>query len=235
MTILKQNFESLAVFADSVATDGDGKASVSYTLPDNLTSYRVWAFAATQACFGFIEEAVTAQLPLMVCVTACGRLRDFERLCGLLLCLFDLFGCTLSISFTSNLAFESPSDPSSLSIQVRPSPPRFLNFGDECEVNLVLQNQTEGDLTVYVGFRCANAALMGDHTGGYKARSPSVKPFARFGALAAVVIVARRVAALGRGKLTSISFQQHLPLPPPSCPTHRWLCRRLRVGRWPSR
>ena len=99
------------MFADSVATDGDGKASVSYTLPDNLTSYRVWAFAATQACFGFIEEAVTAQLPLMVCVTACGRLRDFERLCGLLLCLFDLFGCTLSISFTSNLAFASPSDP----------------------------------------------------------------------------------------------------------------------------
>jgi uncharacterized protein YfaS (alpha-2-macroglobulin family) len=46
-----------------------------------------------------------------------------------------------------------------LPLMVRPSPPRFLNFGDRLELPVVLQNQTDEPLTVDVAVRAANAEL----------------------------------------------------------------------------
>jgi alpha-2-macroglobulin len=45
------------------------------------------------------------------------------------------------------------------SLQVRPSAPRFMNFGDKIELPVVLQNQTDKPLTIDVAIRAANAAL----------------------------------------------------------------------------
>ena len=45
------------------------------------------------------------------------------------------------------------------SLMVRPSAPRFLNFGDKAELPIVLQNQTDKPLTVDVALRAANANL----------------------------------------------------------------------------
>src|SRR5262245_24419983 len=42
---------------------------------------------------------------------------------------------------------------------VRPSPPRFLNFGDTFELPVVVQNQTDAAMTVRVAVRTTNAAL----------------------------------------------------------------------------
>src|SRR5262245_13798355 len=42
---------------------------------------------------------------------------------------------------------------------VRPSPPRFLNFGDTFELAVVVQNQTDAAMTVRVAVRTSNAAL----------------------------------------------------------------------------
>ncbi|MCA9706689.1 MAG: hypothetical protein KDK70_12630 [Myxococcales bacterium] len=47
-----------------------------------------------------------------------------------------------------------------LPLMVRPSPPRFLNFGDELELPVVLQNQTESPMTVDVAVRAHNAELL---------------------------------------------------------------------------
>jgi alpha-2-macroglobulin len=44
-------------------------------------------------------------------------------------------------------------------IMVRPSAPRFLNFGDVLELPVVIQNQTDRDLDVDVAMRTANMAL----------------------------------------------------------------------------
>tara|TARA_R110002073_G_scaffold323204_1_gene500317 strand:+ start:20356 stop:26469 length:6114 start_codon:yes stop_codon:yes gene_type:complete len=44
-------------------------------------------------------------------------------------------------------------------LMVRPSPPRFLNFGDRFELPVVLQNQTDSDMKVEVAIRATNAAL----------------------------------------------------------------------------
>jgi hypothetical protein len=42
---------------------------------------------------------------------------------------------------------------------VRPSPPRFLNFGDRFELPVVVQNQTDREMSVDVAVRAGNAAL----------------------------------------------------------------------------
>src|SRR5262249_34132170 len=46
-----------------------------------------------------------------------------------------------------------------LPLMVRPSPPRFLNFGDVFELPVVVQNQTDAAMTVRVAVRTANASL----------------------------------------------------------------------------
>jgi hypothetical protein len=46
-----------------------------------------------------------------------------------------------------------------LPLMVRPSPPRFLNFGDRFELPVVVQNQTAGEMTVDVAVRVLNASL----------------------------------------------------------------------------
>ncbi|MEZ4399833.1 MAG: Ig-like domain-containing protein [Kofleriaceae bacterium] len=46
-----------------------------------------------------------------------------------------------------------------LPIMVRPSPPRFLNFGDRFELPVVIQNQTDAALAVDVAVRATNATL----------------------------------------------------------------------------
>ncbi|MGH9943629.1 MAG: alpha-2-macroglobulin family protein, partial [Pyrinomonadaceae bacterium] len=44
-------------------------------------------------------------------------------------------------------------------LMVRPSPPRFLNFGDQAEFSVVVQNQTDAALSVNVAVRATNADL----------------------------------------------------------------------------
>lgn len=49
-----------------------------------------------------------------------------------------------------------------LPVSVRPSAPRFLNFGDRFELPVVVQNQTDEDVVVDVAIEVANLALDGD-------------------------------------------------------------------------
>lgn len=49
-----------------------------------------------------------------------------------------------------------------LPLMVRPSPPRFLNFGDRFELPVTLQNQTDSPMNIDVAVRAVNAALTGD-------------------------------------------------------------------------
>ncbi|HEX5059400.1 MAG TPA: DUF6049 family protein, partial [Kofleriaceae bacterium] len=46
-----------------------------------------------------------------------------------------------------------------LPLMVRPSPPRFLNFGDTFKLPVVVQNQTDKPMTVKVAMRATNAAI----------------------------------------------------------------------------
>ncbi|MDM7922329.1 MAG: alpha-2-macroglobulin family protein [Pyrinomonadaceae bacterium] len=111
---VRQNFDALAVFAPSVKTDGNGRATVDVKLPDNLTRYRITAVSVDQGKrFGKSESSITAKQPLMV----------------------------------------------------RPSAPRFMNFGDKIELPVVVQNQTDQDMAVDVAVRGSNVVLT-DVAGG---------------------------------------------------------------------
>ncbi|NVB78904.1 MAG: hypothetical protein HOV81_10950, partial [Kofleriaceae bacterium] len=46
-----------------------------------------------------------------------------------------------------------------LPLMVRPSPPRFLNFGDTFKLPIVVQNQTDAPMTVRLAARTANMTL----------------------------------------------------------------------------
>ena len=46
-----------------------------------------------------------------------------------------------------------------LPLMVRPSPPRFLNFGDTFKLPVVVQNQTDAAMTVRLAVRATNAAI----------------------------------------------------------------------------
>ena len=64
---LRTNFDPLAVFAPTAQTDANGQAQVTFTLPDNLTRYRIMAVAvAGERQFGAAESNLTARLPLMI-------------------------------------------------------------------------------------------------------------------------------------------------------------------------
>ncbi|MCB8926952.1 MAG: hypothetical protein H6652_15150 [Ardenticatenaceae bacterium] len=105
---LRTNFDPLAVFAPASQTDASGTAEISFTLPDNLTRYRIMAVAvAGDNLFGSNESNLTARLPLMV----------------------------------------------------RPSAPRFLNYGDQFELPIVVQNQTDEPMTVDVALDVTNLTL----------------------------------------------------------------------------
>ena len=105
---VRSNFNPLAGFSPAVTTDASGRATIAFTLPDNLTRYRVMAVAVQGGKkYGRAESAVTARLPLMI----------------------------------------------------RPSPPRFLNFGDTFELPIVLQNQTKEPMQVQIATRSTNAEL----------------------------------------------------------------------------
>lgn len=105
---VRANFDALAVFEPELTTDDAGTATMSFTMPDNLTRYRVMVVAVHgDDTFGSGEANITARLPL----------------------------------------------------QVRPSAPRFLNFGDEFELPVVVQNQTDDDMTVEVVMQTSNLSL----------------------------------------------------------------------------
>lgn len=64
---VRSRFQTTPVYEPEVETDGDGEAVVRFTLPDNLTRFRVFAMASSGiGRFGSGESTVTVRLPLMV-------------------------------------------------------------------------------------------------------------------------------------------------------------------------
>ena len=58
---LRRRFKAVAYYNPKVMTDAQGKAQVSFTLPDNITSYRVFAVALDRGSrFASVERPLTA-------------------------------------------------------------------------------------------------------------------------------------------------------------------------------
>ncbi|WP_027329130.1 Ig-like domain-containing alpha-2-macroglobulin family protein [Marinimicrobium agarilyticum] len=63
---VRSNFSPLATFESTIKLDQQGKATVSFELPDNLTRYRLIGVAHTEQQFGTGEATLEVGLPLMV-------------------------------------------------------------------------------------------------------------------------------------------------------------------------
>ena len=66
-TRIRHKFDPLAYYAGSIVTDASGNADASFTLPDDLTTWRVLAVAATtDGRFGNGEATFLTNKPLIV-------------------------------------------------------------------------------------------------------------------------------------------------------------------------
>lgn len=65
-TDLRSNFKFTPYFKANVQTDGQGRATVKFNLPDNLTKFRVMALAVREEEFGHGESSFTVSKPVMV-------------------------------------------------------------------------------------------------------------------------------------------------------------------------
>ena len=77
-----------------------------------------------------------------------------------------------------------------LPLMVRPSPPRFLNFGDTFQLPVVVQNQTDAPMTVRLAARTTNATLT-DGTGREVTVPANDRVEVRFPAAAEMAGIAR--------------------------------------------
>ncbi|MBK9619581.1 MAG: hypothetical protein IPO31_10430 [Candidatus Obscuribacter sp.] len=78
--LMRNNFSALALFAPSLVTDVDGKATVSFTLPDNITRYRILAIAAAgNDKFGMGKSSLTTKMPLGIKPSAPRFLHSGDR------------------------------------------------------------------------------------------------------------------------------------------------------------
>jgi uncharacterized protein YfaS (alpha-2-macroglobulin family) len=88
-----------------------------------------------------------------------------------------------------------------LPLMLRPSAPRFLNFGDHAELPLVLQNQTDQAMVVSVALRADNLKVDGSTRGGRKVTVPARdRVEVRFPVAAEEAGVVRLQAAAASGK-----------------------------------
>ena len=104
---MRTNLNPLAFFNADVRTDANGKATVSFQLPDSVTKYRIMAVAATEKNFGYGESFVSADLPVIV----------------------------------------------------RSTPPRFLTQGDQFEIPVIIQNESNETIRADVVARVKNLIM----------------------------------------------------------------------------
>ncbi len=153
---VRTNFDALAVFEPSVATDASGHATIAVPLPDNLTRYRVMVVAVDGPDrFGSAQANITARLPLMV----------------------------------------------------RPSAPRFLNFGDVFELPVIIQNQTDSPMETDVVLQGDNLTIA-DGPGKHVTVPANNRIEVRFAVSAAQAGTARfRVAAVSGDNADAATIQ----------------------------
>jgi uncharacterized protein YfaS (alpha-2-macroglobulin family) len=71
----RKDFRPTAIFSSNLVTDRKGMVTVSFTLPDTLTTYRLTGLAAKEALFGMEEKEMMVQNPINVKAALTRRLR----------------------------------------------------------------------------------------------------------------------------------------------------------------
>ena len=95
----RKDFRPTAVFEPAVLTDKNGKATVTFKVPDSLTTYRVTAFGVKDDLFALQEDEFTVQNPINVQQVQPRKLRERDTAeCGVLITNLDADGHEITIS-----------------------------------------------------------------------------------------------------------------------------------------
>ncbi len=94
----RKDFRPTAVFEPVVMTDKNGKATVTFKVPDSLTTYRITAFGVKDDLFSLKEEEFTVQNPINVQQVQPRKLRERDTAeCGVLITNLDAKGHEVTI------------------------------------------------------------------------------------------------------------------------------------------
>ena len=86
----RKDFRPTALFEPVIVTDKNGKATCTFTMPDNLTTYRLTAFGVKDDLFALQEDEVKVQNPINIQAVQPRRLRERDTAeCGVLITNLD--------------------------------------------------------------------------------------------------------------------------------------------------
>ncbi len=95
----RRDFRPTALFEPVLLTDKDGKASVTFKMPDSLTTYRITAFGVKDDLFSLKEDEVKVQNLINVQQVQPRRLRERDTAeCGVLITNLDKKGQKVTVS-----------------------------------------------------------------------------------------------------------------------------------------
>lgn len=95
----RKDFRPTAVFEPVVMTDKNGKATITFKLPDTLTTYRVTAFGVKDDLFALQEDEFMVQNPINVQQVQPRKLRERDTAeCGVLITNLDSQGHEITVS-----------------------------------------------------------------------------------------------------------------------------------------
>ena len=94
----RKDFRPTAVFEPVVITDENGRAKVTFTMPDSLTTYRITAFGVKNDLFALKESEITVQNLINVQQVQPRKLRERDMAeCGVLISNLDKFGHDITV------------------------------------------------------------------------------------------------------------------------------------------
>ena len=95
----RKDFRPTAVFEPVIVTDKNGKATVTFKVPDSLTTYRITAFGVKDDLFSLKEKEFTVQNPINVQQVQPRKLRERDTAeCGVLITNLDAKGHDITVS-----------------------------------------------------------------------------------------------------------------------------------------
>ena len=95
----RKDFRPTAFFEPVLITDKNGEASVTFKMPDSLTTYRITAFGVKDDVFALQEEEVKVQNPINIQQVQPRRLRERDTAeCGVLITNLDKDGQKVTVN-----------------------------------------------------------------------------------------------------------------------------------------
>ena len=101
---IRSNFVPTAVFEPFLITDRNGIATVKFTLPDTLTTYRCTAIAVDNGRFGYTEEELRVQQPVNIVSLVPERMRTRDTtVAGVIITNMDRTAHEVTVGVESDL------------------------------------------------------------------------------------------------------------------------------------